>query len=307
MRNKKTAYLLVGVLISFSGAASHVEAGAWSQKKGKYYLKFSASLLTTTKEFNHLGERLHIFEERIAYRNASFRDFSASMYFEYGLTNRLTVIGSVPFKNLRSKRDEVGGGFYSLPVETNTNGLADIWLFSRLQIATKPLVVSVEGGVKLPLWYSKKPANDGAPLGTAEMDAEIKLLAGGSLYPVPVYFSGGFGYRQRGGELNDEWIFSFEAGLTQGKLLFKLGLEGIRNAVRPIPDIVGMPVVTPLPGGGGVVPNVIVGDQDVLKFNPAIIYNVKSTLSLEATVFHILSGKNTVSGSTFSLGVIFSR
>jgi hypothetical protein len=80
------------------------------QRKRGYYFKPSANYLLATKEFNHLGDRLDIFEERVVYKNTSFRDLNVHAYLEYGILDRLTLIGSVPIKAMTSKRTEIIGG-----------------------------------------------------------------------------------------------------------------------------------------------------------------------------------------------------
>ena len=85
-----------------------------------------------------------------------------------------------------------------------------------------------------------------------------------------------------------------------------MGLDGVENTSTP-PDIYGQTVVTPLPGGGGVLPDLVVGDQHVTKVSPALIYTMYPGLLLQADVFHVLAGKNTLSGTTFALGFVLAR
>jgi len=80
----------------------------------------------------------------------------------------------------------------------------------------------------------------------------------------------------------------------------------LKSTISP-PDIVGQPITTPLPGGGGAFPNIIQGDQDSFKISPSIIVNLTKTTALQGEVLHIFAGKNTVSGTIFSLGIIYSK
>lgn len=282
-------------------------AGAWTQKRGGYFLKFSASYLYTTKEFNHLGDRLNIFQERVVYRNTSFQDFNLNAYFEYGLWENATLVANLPFKVLTSDWTElILGGNLTSDVTISTVGFSDLSLSLRYRLLRAPLVVSLQGGVKLPLGYDQQPENDGPPLGTGEIDAEGNLLLGASLYPLPVYLTAGAGYRNRGGLLHDEVLYSLEAGVSRGRALLKVTVDGVLSTATP-PDIYGRTIVTPLPGGGGVAPNIIVGDQDIQKVSPSIIYQLRDGLALQVEALHIFAGKNTISGTTYSLGVIFSN
>ena len=295
---------IVVLFLSLTLVTGYLMAGAWTQKKKKYYLKFSSYYFFTTREFNHEGDQLTFFAERPGFENASFRDLSFVTYLEYGLTDGVTLIGELPFRIRTSQWETfIIEDVLASRESPTTVGLSDLRLLSRVSLLNKPLVLSVEGGVKLPLGYETRPDNDGPPLGTGEVDLEGRLLLGKSLHPVPAYFTGGLGYRFRGGPLNDEILYEVEAGYTHRQWLFKLNLNGVQNT-SDVPDLVGMEVVTPLPGGGGVVPSVIVGDQNFLKISPAIIYSLNSRFSLQGEVIHILRGANTASGTQVSLSLI---
>jgi len=305
VKNHRLFYALL--VLSTVGFVVQAYAGAWTQKKRGYYFKLSANYLHTTKEFNHEGDKLDIFQERLVYQDASFRDFNVTAYLEYGLFENLTVIASVPFKVLRSKRTEiVGGGILARIATIYTTGLSDLTVGGRYKISSGPIVVSLQGGVKVPLFYEDSPADDGAPLGTGDYDFEGQLLLGKSLYPLPIYLTGGIGYRRRTGALHDQIFYSAEAGYSLGKLLLKVTFDGLQSTVAP-PDIVGAPVVSPLPGGGGALPNVVVGDQDIFKISPSVIVNVSKRLAVQADALHVFGGKNTVAGTIFSLGVILHK
>lgn len=299
--------LLLVVLFVLVGFCNQIYAGAWVQRKSGAYFKLSVNYLFATKEFNHLGERLDIFQERVVYRDASFRDLNVTAYLEYGVFERLTVVANLQAKALTSERTEIiGGGAASRRVVVTTSGLSDLTLSFRYALWQSSEVVSVQAGIKLPLGYDRAPADDGPPLGTAHVDLEGFLLLGKSFHPVPVYASAGIGYRRRTGALHDQVLYSAEAGVSSGRFLFRVAVDGLQSTVTP-PDIVGQPVVTPLPGGGGALPNIIVGDQNILKLSPAISYRLGPGLAVQGEVLHILAGKNTVAGSIFSLGVVLTR
>ena len=294
------AFLALLILI---GSSDQVRSGAWVQSKRAYYLKLSSSYLSTTREFNYRGARLDLFEEHAGFTDGSFLDFNLTTYLEYGLSDRVTVVSNLQYKALRASRTGlVGGGALRYREILHTNGLADLSLSLRYALLVSPLALSLQGGTKMPLGYDKTPSNDGPPLGSGEVDGEVHVLAGKSLYPLPLYLSADLGYRRRGGRLHDEILYAVEAGYTAGRLLFKVGLDGVENTSTP-PDIYGQTVVTPLPGGGGVLPDLVVGDQHVAKLSPALIYTLNPGLLLQADAFHVLAGENTLSGTTFALGI----
>ncbi len=294
--------------------AQLVYPGAWTQKKSKFFLKMSGHYLYSTSEFNHNANNAPIFAERPGFENASFQDFSLTTYFEYGISDRLTLISTLPAKFLNSRwdrfiefRDENGNpAKESIPESPANSGFADLSIAGRYLLLDRAVVLSLQGGFKLPLFYDARPDNSGSPLGTSDIDLEALFLIGKSLQSHPLYVTGGIGYRHRTGPLHDELLFNAEIGYQLKRFLIKLNLDGIRNTTTP-PDLAGITVVTPLPGGGGVVPSVVVGDQHILKISPAIIFDVSRKLAIQAEVMHIFAGTNTVNGSIYSLGVILAN
>jgi hypothetical protein len=275
-------------------------AGAWVQKKDGYYLKVSSSYLSSAREFNVDGDEVDILSGDTLLTDTSYRDISVGIYLEYGLTDRLTAVASLPFKVLRSRRTELSvvPGL-TRDVDAETGGLADASLGLRYPIATAPFPVAVEGSVKLPLGYADRPDNGGPPLGTSHVDIEARLLAGVSLYPFPGYVTGGVGYRVKTGDLDDEIDFSIEGGASWKRLGARIGLGGSYSTGDP-PDISRSE-------DGRVSSTVHITDQDVLMLTPGLSFSFNDEIALVAEAFHTLSGRNTVAGTTFALGVVYTQ
>ncbi len=289
------------VFLSFYMLISQLFAGAWVQKKNGYYLRIYSSYLFATEEFNYQGDQQELFEEHLGYRDNYFRDISLIIYSEYGLTNYFTFIGELPFKSLTTKRTVAS--FYGGDEIATTSGFADLGLFGKLAILENPLAISIQAGARIPLGYSREPQNNGPRLGSAEMSYEGHILLGSSFYPLPIYFTGSVGYRYRTGELHDEVIITAELGYTLGPIFIKTYVEALRNVVTP-PDIYGQEIVTPLPGGGGVIPDIVIGDQHLTKVIPSITYNISESLGLQFEIIKPISGRNTINGTTYSVGII---
>jgi hypothetical protein len=131
-----------------------------------------------------------------------------------------------------------------------TAGVGDITLGVRTLLLSEPLVMSLQTAVELPWFYERTSDDDGPPLGTGDLDIETHLLVGQSLEHLPGYVTAALGYRHRGGRLNDEILFSVEAGYAPpGRWLVKIVADGLRNRSTP-PDLLGAELITPLPGGG---------------------------------------------------------
>jgi hypothetical protein len=293
----------VALLLCLPGAAT---AGAWTQPEGATYLKLAVSYLRTTEEFNHEGQRLALLEEDPGFVDAAFRDASLTAYGEHGLRDDLTLVAQLPFKALRTERTSlVGGGLLRRPEARNTVGPADLTLSLRYRLRLRP-VVALQGGLKMPLGYRDRPRNDGAALGTGALDVEGHLLAGRSLHPHPAYITASIGYRRRGGRLHDEIPFAIEGGWSRGRLQLTLAARGIRSTTTP-PDIFGDPVVTPLPGGGGALPDLVVGDQHILQLVPTLGWDLSRDLALQVELTRTVAATNAISGTALGLGIVLER
>lgn len=287
--------------ISIFFLTSNLYAGAWAQKKNGYYLRIYSTYLFAQNEFNYRGESQELYEEQLAYRDSYFKDISLVIYSEYGLTDYFTFIGELPFKSLTTKRTVAS--FYGGDEIATTSGFADLGLYGNLAIIENPFALSIRAGARIPLGYSEVPQNNGPRLGTAEMSYEGHIHLGSSFYPLPMYFAGSVGYRHRSGELNDEIIITAEIGYTLGPIFLKTYVEVLRNVITP-PDIYGQPIVTPLPGGGGVLPDIIIGDQHLTKVIPSITFNLSSTVGVQFEIIEPLTGRNALNGTTYSLGLV---
>jgi len=291
-------------LLFFIVFSSSVNGGAWVQKKNQYFMRIYTSYLFANEEFNYRGDRLALYEEHLGYTNGYFRNISFIIYTEYGLTNALTLLAELPFTSMTTKRTVTS--YYGRDEIATTSGFSDLRLSAKFGIFEGPLVLSLQGGVMVPMGYSIKPDNNGPRLGNGEVNVEGHLLFGSSFYPLPMYFSGSVGFRHRNGLLHDEMIFTGELGLTLGRFFFKTYVEVLRNVVTP-PDIYGQRVETPLPGGGGVVPDVIIGDQHLTKIIPSVSYQLSQILALQLEIIQPIAGKNTLNGITYAFGIVISN
>lgn len=68
---------------------------AWTKEKGKFYSQIGASFLSYNQLLNGTSDPTNL--------NASFSDMTLQAYGEYGLTNRLTLMGQLPIRILSVK------------------------------------------------------------------------------------------------------------------------------------------------------------------------------------------------------------
>ena len=297
--------IVASVLVALT--SGNAGAQAWVKKRGEYFFKFTGQYLYTTEEFNSNGDLQEINAEDEGKSDASFREVAFTAYIEYGLTDQFTLVANVPFKVLTTEEiEQLAAGTRSIETTRTNGGLGDLDLYLRLPIVQRSFAMSFQPGLKIPLGYEQNPDNNGPALGSGEIDGEINLIAGLSLYPLPAYLSAAAGYRVRGGELHDEILFGAEGGVTFGRLFVKLRFEGTKNETTP-PDLFGETVVTPVAGGGGGINDVLIGDQDVYKILPTISYSFGETFEATAEAYHTFAGKNTLAGTTYAVGIVLKR
>ena len=280
--------------ILLASVPGQLHAGAWTQPPGGLYLKLAGLSFRSGEFLDAGGERLARQEKP---STEELTDRNASVYLEYGVRERLTLVASLPYKRLVHKKTEVRF-FESLDTtitriypDEKESGFADLEMRMRWRLLEDPAVVSVTLGGKLPLGYEMQEESN-VPLGTGEIDGDTRLLVGKSLYPLPGYVTSAIGYRRRGGIFSDELLYSLEAGFTRGNLLVK----GVAEGVRTFGDC----------GATGAM-GMLIGDQNSLKLAPGVIWSLSERLELGADLFHIVSGCNTAAGTTWALGLAFKR
>ncbi len=199
-------------------------AGAWSMNQGGVYAKVSVNHYYTNYSFAKGGglQRLP--------SGSRFADNNITWYLEYGVTERLTLIGSVPYKWLRStyrRQIRVGDKTKTQHVEKHWNGFGDMELGLKYCFLTQPIVSAIQFLHKNARLYSK---DERIPPGNHQDDYELRLLFGRSLWPFPGYCGMEFGYRWRSQDPSDEYRYLLEFGVhPTSKLSFRIKLDGIKS------------------------------------------------------------------------------
>ena len=275
----------IAICVVYLGLASAAFAGAWTQNRGGYYFKVGASYLNSTIDIDANGKQIQ------KANMGELRDLNYSTYLEYGLLDRLTLVSFVPYKRLQDTRT-----LRDLNLVVTGTALERRWGFGDMEmrlrwlLTDKPIVASIAVGGKIPLWYEEDP-NTRVPLSSKKVDADVRILLGQSLYPLPIYVTGEVGYRIRGGDFSNEGFYALEAGITVGRFLFKGYLSGIRTfgTCNPVEEVG------------------LIADQSVFKVSPGLIYRLTDWMELSVEMLHIAAGCNTTAGNTFLFGIAFKR
>ncbi|MCX5904041.1 MAG: hypothetical protein NTV89_11355 [Proteobacteria bacterium] len=220
----RTLYRIFLSTIVICASASYTWAGAWSANQGGLYAKLSYNHYYTNYTFTDGGGT-----QRLP-KGTTFTDNNTALYLEYGITDRLTISGSLPYKWLRStyrQQVTVGDQIKTRKVETRWNGFGDMELGLKYCFLKEPVVTSVQFLYKNAWLYDK---NENIPPGNHQDDYELRFLAGKSLWPFPGYCGAEIGYRWRTQAPSDEFRYLLEFGINATrKLSFRVKLDGTKS------------------------------------------------------------------------------
>ena len=266
-----------------------IAAGPWTRPREGYFAKFAASYLYTRTELDAAGSEVPVLTSNPLVQSAAYREVALSTYAEYGLSDRWTLVGSLPYKIVTSTRTEISEDASLLrEIDATNAGLSDLHLGARGALRRGRYPVAVEAGVKIPLGYERVPENGGPALGSGEPDVQAALSAGTGA--ASVYTQAWAAYRVRGGELDDDVGFGIEAGGRRGRLFAQALVEGWYSTgeIEPL-DVSATTMAV---------------NQDVLKLIASAGARTGRQASVVVEVFHVLDGRNTAAGTTWSLGLV---
>ena len=308
---------LAAILLAL--APTQLHAGAWTQAPGGMYFKIAGLSFRSQDYLDAVGDQ----RERVAKPSMEeLSDESISAYLEYGLLERLTLVATLPYKRLVYKNTEVKVFKSDLLDTTITRIHPDEINSGSSRFRTAPaLALAPQSSGSLPSarrqiprglrhgsrqhwlpqrgwawlgaessgWRHRCRQQD--PLGHGRERHRHAPVGRQVAVPTPGYLTSTVGYRKRGGAFSDEFFYGFEAGVTYKRLLVKGVVEGMRTTG----DCGAM-------GQGG-----LVGDQDILKLAPGLIWSLSKHLELGVDLFHIAAGCNTAAGTTYAAGLAFKR
>lgn len=288
METLRKSGLVLLTVMCISIWANLVLAGAWTQKKGHYYSKFSILRFRSTSQYLLNGEQQDLAD------NGRVLDLGAYFYLEYGLYDNLTIISSIPFKRLNFSCATAG-------CDNTSTGLGDIYAGFRYRLAKNSWIIAVQSGIKFVPGYEtdEKQLNSAPPLGDGQTDIDFHLLLGHSILNYHGYVNFDLGYRARSDEPVDEIPFALELGVNLAKeyLLIgqiygvtsiseKQGQEDFRVIDGKIENFVGTGAV-----------------EDFLKAQLQLVYRINSRFDLSFVFEQVLNGRNTSHASILGGGI----
>lgn len=268
--------VIIIVSVCFSVYINQCFAGAWTQEECKVYEKFGFNVYYANREFT-------MDNPDPGFKH--FRDANFSNYIEYGITDRLTIVNALYYKNLEKEEDSG---------TTRASGLGDVDLALKAKLFEgKGGIASSQLLVKIPGIYGK---NDQLPLGNAQYDLEPRLLYGRSLYPyIPGYCNFEMGYRWRFQDPADELRYLVEFGLDFGKKFYgRVKLDGILSM-----DNGSQYATSNNPSA--------TNSYDLGKLEVALGYKINERWGLELAYTPEIYGRNTTTGATYGIAITYQN
>ncbi len=276
MLKKRIIFLIAAMSFFALTFPGQVFGGAWTQHEGGMYNKFQFNYYWATQTFDKNGKKFD--------SGGKFEDKNFTYYGEYGLKDNLTVITSIPVKQISNHLDTGDN--------TKTTGVGDIDLALKYRLYKgESAVISIQGLVKIPEAYDK---NRALPLGNGQYDVEARLLLGKSLYPLPLYFGLEAGYRFRFQAPADEFKLLAELGYSvTDKLYLRTKVDATLSAQNS--DKVAATELNPT----------LSLDYNLIKWEFTAGYRISKALGVEFTYTPDVWGKNIAAGRNLQLALFY--
>ena len=198
----------------------------WTQEKGKGYYKIGIWFLEANEHFTDTG---------ITDPNITRGHFISSFYGRYGLNNKLTLIGYLPYTQVYQNGQRFSSGLTSLPGESFAS-LGDIDLSLEYQLWKKNnWAISTSLLLGLPTGDAAGGSDGSYQTGDGEFNQSLHISVGKS-FPIGkqhFYFKSSVGLNNRSQGYSDEWHFGLETGtkVAKEKLLI-LGRFNTRQSLQ---------------------------------------------------------------------------
>ena len=195
-------FLLLGCLF-FLGIT--FGTAQWTQKKGTGYYKVGAWFLEANQHYTDKG---------LLDPNATRGIFVTSLYGRHGITDKITLVGYIPFTRVYQNEQIFTSGNPGQPGEA-VNSFGDIDLAIEVQIFKRPkwvLATSLTLGV--PSGNNSGGSDGSYQTGDGEFNQIVKVLAGTSfkIAKHSFYAKGSLGVNNRSNGYSDEIRLGFETG-----------------------------------------------------------------------------------------------
>jgi hypothetical protein len=290
---RRLVFVIIVVMVGLSPSL-YASRGAWLRAQGGYYGKVALLWLTAEQEFDLEGNRRGVFSDTLTFSDGQFGMTDIILYGELGITDWLTGVASTNYLvAVREARFRHSGRDTTL----SSSGLGDVWLGARFQVldSTWPVLATTTLSMKVP---TGSPSQS-IPLGTGVVDYELSVAVARGFTILDAMegygqLSGGFRLRNAA---SNEFNYAVETGINVTKFLMaQLTFDGVISTADFTSGAVTHSVVRAL-----------VNEQSYARWNLAVIYNSSPTLDLLAAYNKHIAGRNSLAGSSFSIGIAWKR
>lgn len=198
-----------------------LQAGGWTREKGKGYAQLGGNYIGYTSLFLNGSGTLEL--------PYTLTDFTLQGYAEYGVTNKLTVIGWLPYKIMQNPL-RTDTTIATLPQSSSTlNAVGNIGLAARYNLARSGIFV-VAAQVKADLPTAKYQSESGLRSGYDGLGVAPSLQAGAS--GNRWYASAELGANLRTNSYSTQIFGSLEGGYKVAKPLYLGAVVELLNSLE---------------------------------------------------------------------------
>ncbi|MDX1907560.1 MAG: hypothetical protein SF053_11045 [Bacteroidia bacterium] len=278
---KKIITLSLAAFLMLAGGTVRA-GGPWASGKNHGYAKLGQRAIVGRNFFNLSGEIIPITTTGV---------YITSFYGEYGLTNRLTARAYLPFyfrSTLNEVRYEPSGRVVPGDV---LNSVSDVDVsLSYALIQGKPFALGASLQLGLPVGNPGGGATGLLQSGDGEFNQLLRLEAGYSFHPAPVFVHGSAGFNNRTRGFSDDLHFTLEGGIT------------LRERVTLI---LKSYAVIPLRNGDANLSTTGLFSNNIqyISFGPEVNVRLAGEWGISAAIFGAGAGRNVLAAPSLESGV----
>ncbi len=304
--------------------ANLVHSGAEARGVGNYYFKIAQASTEADRGFDNNGNGaplasdvfLDDFTAGFA-RDGEYREKAYRIYLEYGVTERIDLLFSLEYKDIKETFETVPKGV-ELPFQTRVtreaDGLADGMVGFKYQLKDTAFPIATDVRFVFPNYSTSvshlnletiDSTDDKVPLGDGTYNLEFGL--GASVYPIPWTFAdarAAFVLSDIDGrEFSDKVRWELKAGGSYkgpGGAVFADGAISLNNGDAP--NTISQDSLTIDPKNRVTVLN----DQEFTRLGLQGWYYFNG-VSLEATLSKVINGRNTTKDTSFEIAISFQQ
>jgi protein XagA len=274
--------LNIALFMVLLNAPSLSTAQAWTKSKGSGFYKLDFSSIRATDVYDTKGDV-------VPFRTLG--NYITSLYGEYGVSEKVTLIGYVPFwvRNTINATKGIQTGTIIEPAIENDN-VGDVDLGFRYRLYNKN-GISVSANVFLGLPTGNAKQKDGLFTGDGEFNQMVKIAVGTG--KTRWWTQGALGFNNRTKGFSDEVRYDFEFGykFLNDRFLAILKINGIESLNNG----------TAKAAATGLFSN----NVEFLGLGPEFLYyvNKKKNLGASFRIAGALKGQNVLAAPSIAVGV----